>query len=167
MPHRDTALGGERRPVRAAAAAVLAVGVLVVPAGGSATAATTPATATASTGAPPGVAPSLTRYDTVAVETLDSIVNGDFTAATARFDPTLRKLLPPDALARAWAVYQDELGRYRSHGGPEDTSSGRFTVVGIPLSMEREAGEFRVTFHEDTSIAGLFFLRAGVPIPQT
>ncbi|GAA2655018.1 hypothetical protein GCM10010425_82060 [Streptomyces spororaveus] len=154
MPHRDTAPGGKRRLVRAAAAVVLAVGVLV-PAGGSATAAT---------GAPPGAAPSLTRYDTIAVQTLDSIVNGDFTAATARFDPTVRKLLPPDALARAWVVYQDQMGRYRSHGGPMDTSSGTFTVVSVPLSMERRAGEFRVTFHEDMSIAGLFFLPAGFPI---
>lgn len=147
MPRSNRARGGGRRLVRAVGAAVLAVGAAVLPAGGPATAS--------------GPAASAGRYDAIATETLDSVVHGDFTAAAARFDPTLRGLLPPAALAAGWAAYQDELGRYRSHGGPRDTELGDLTVVDMPLRMERQAGEFRVTFHEDASIAGLFFLKAG------
>ncbi|MFB6614617.1 DUF3887 domain-containing protein [Streptomyces sp. NPDC056367] len=163
VPREDSARAGERRLVRAVAAAVLALGVLV-PAGGPTTAWTPWSAVPAGTAdRVAGVAPHLTRYDTIATETLGSVVDGDFTAATARFDPTVRKLLPAEALALAWQAYEKEMGRYRSHGAPEDTELGEFTVVDVPLRMERGTGEFRVTFHEDASIAGLFFLKAGVP----
>ncbi|MEW2140444.1 DUF3887 domain-containing protein [Streptomyces sp. NPDC005409] len=148
-----------RRPLaRAAAAAALAVGALLPVTGIAAAAA--PAQAQTRTVA----TPAQSRYDRITLQALDDIVKGTYTAATAHFDPRLAKLLPPDALAEAWETYQDEFGRYRSHGDPQDVAFGEFTVVNVPLRMERGPGEFRVTFHPDGSIAGLLFLKPGVPI---
>lgn len=152
-----------------AAATVTLAACALLPVNGSALAAmqnraTATATATATVGDPAAASRDQTRYDRIAVQTLDDIVNGDFTAATAHFDTTVRKLLPPDALAGAWETYQGKLGRYQSHGDPRDDVSGEVTVVNVPLRMERQPGDFRVTFHEDGSIAGLWFLQAGLPI---
>ncbi|MFG2873623.1 DUF3887 domain-containing protein [Streptomyces sp. NPDC048337] len=158
MPDKDTAVSGKRRRVRAVAAVTLAACALL-PVNGPASAATQ-----ADAASTVAAAPVQTRYDRIATQALDDIVKGDFTAATAHFDATVRKLLPPDVLAKSWQAYQDQLGRYQSHGDPKDTAFGELTVVNIPLTMEHRPGEFRVTFHEDGSIAGLWFLEPGVSI---
>lgn len=88
-------------------------------------------------------------------------MNGNFNAATAPFDGTVRKVLPPDAPAGARDIYHDEFGRHQPHGDPNDAAFGACTV---PLRMEDRLGEFRVTFHKDGSIAGLLFLGTGGPI---
>ena len=41
---------------------------------------------------------------------------------------------------------------------------GELTVVNIPLQMQTQPGEFRVTFHPDKTVAGLYFLKAGTPV---
>ncbi|MBT2447098.1 DUF3887 domain-containing protein [Streptomyces sp. ISL-43] len=162
MPEKDATPRSRRQLAQAAAAVTLATCTLL-PANGFAWAAMQ-AHATTTVAGPAAASPAQTRYDRIAIQTLNDIVNGDITAATARFDATTRELLPPDALAGAWATYQDTFGRYRSHGDPKAVTFGEFTVVNVPLRMERGPGEFRVTFHEDGSIAGLWFLEPGVPI---
>jgi hypothetical protein len=51
------------------------------------------------------------------------------------------------------------------HGDPEQLKRGDLAVVNIALHMEKQLGEFRVTFHPDGTVTGLYFLRAGVPVP--
>ncbi|MGJ5751437.1 uncharacterized protein DUF3887 [Streptomyces puniciscabiei] len=145
MSDHDMSHGGARRLVRAAAAVALAATALL-----SAT----------------GSAPAASKDDTVALHTLDDIVKGHYKAATAHFDASMRKHLPPDGLEKVWKSYQAQFGHYRSHGKPKDTESGRYTVVGVPLRMQHSAGEFRLSFDKKGSVAGLFFLKPGVPVPK-
>ncbi|WP_405676617.1 DUF3887 domain-containing protein [Streptomyces sp. NBC_00868] len=163
MPDEGTALSGKRQLVQAAATVALTACALL-PANDFALAAMRAHATTTVAGPAAAASPAQTKYDRISTQTLDDIVNGNFTAATAHFDTTVRKLLPPDALASAWETYQDGFGRYKSHGDPKDLAFGEFTVVNVPLRMERQPGEFRLTFHKDGSIAGLFFLGTGTPI---
>lgn len=103
--------------------------------------------------------------DQLAVQLLDAVVRGDFPAVTTHFDSNMQQKLTPEQLASAWTEYQQYLGNYQSHGDAQDVPRGHLTVVNIPLQMCREPGQFRVTFHNDGTVAGLFFLRAGVPVP--
>jgi hypothetical protein len=112
----------------------------------------------------PGPAGAPSPEDRLGLETLDAIVQGDFPGAAARFDTTMQQQLPPEGLEAAWTTYQQQFGSYQSHGDPEDVAVGDLTVVNVPLQMEREPGQFRVTFHGDGSIAGLYFLKEGVPV---
>jgi hypothetical protein len=96
---------------------------------------------------------------------LDAIIRGDFATATAHFDSLMQQKLTPDELASSWATYQEAFGNYQSHGNPQDVPRGDLTVVNIPLQMARIPGEFRVTFHKDGTVAGLYFLKTGVPVP--
>ena len=106
------------------------------------------------------------QYDGQAQQILDSIARGDFNSATAHFDCTMQQKLSPEALASAWAEYQQQFGTYQSHGDPQDVPRADLTVVNIPLKMATLPGEFRVTFHDnDGTVAGLFFLKTGVPVP--
>ncbi|OBJ37854.1 hypothetical protein A5630_03730 [Mycolicibacterium mucogenicum] len=115
-----------------------------------------------------GAAPGATAADApdqVALTTIDDIAAGNYAAVTARFDPELQKRLSPKALQQVWDGYQRTFGAYQSHGGPEDTARGDLTVVNVPLQMDRMPGQFRVKIHPDGTIAGVYFLREGVPVP--
>ena len=115
-----------------------------------------------------GAAPAATAADApdqVAMTTIDDIAAGNYAAVTARFDPELQKRLSPNALQQVWDGYQRTFGAYQSHGGPEDTLRGDLTVVNVPLQMDRMPGQFRVKIHPDGTIAGVYFLREGVPVP--
>uniref|UniRef100_A0A8H2JG48 DUF3887 domain-containing protein n=1 Tax=Mycolicibacterium mucogenicum DSM 44124 TaxID=1226753 RepID=A0A8H2JG48_MYCMU len=115
-----------------------------------------------------GAAPVATAADApdqVALTTIDDIAAGNYAAVTARFDPELQKRLSPKALQQVWDGYQRTFGAYQSHGGPEDTPRGDLTVVNVPLQMDRMPGQFRVKIHPDGTIAGVYFLREGVPVP--
>jgi hypothetical protein len=103
--------------------------------------------------------------DQLALTTLNNIVQGDDNAVTAQFDATMKNALSSDALGQAWTSYQQTLGAYQSHGDPEDVQRGDITVVNVPLQMQNEPGQFRLSVHPDGTIAGLYFLRAGVPVP--
>jgi hypothetical protein len=103
------------------------------------------------------------RCDQIALQTLDAIARADFSAATSHFDDAMKKKLPSDGLASSWTAYRKEFGRYQSHGDPQDLTQGDLTVVNVPLTMERQPGEFRVTCNKDATIAGLFLLEAGAP----
>lgn len=76
----------------------------------------------------------------------------------------MKQQLTPEALASTWTTYQEAFGKYLSHGAPQDVLLGELTVVNVPLQMEKEPGEFRVTFHPDATVAGLYFLKTGVPV---
>lgn len=104
-------------------------------------------------------------FDQTALAVLDEVVREDCTAVHARFDDAMSNELSARKLCDAWYAYQDEFGAYRSHATPEPATRGELTVVSVPLQMARRDGEFRVTFHPDDRIAGLYFLRTGVPIP--
>ena len=115
-----------------------------------------------------GAAPAATAADApdqVAMTTIDDIAAGNYAAVTARFDPELQKRLSPKALQQVWDGYQRTFGAFQSHGGPEDTTRGDLTVVNVPLQMDRMPGQFRVKIHPDGTIAGVYFLREGVPVP--
>ncbi|MCV7434975.1 DUF3887 domain-containing protein [Mycolicibacterium bacteremicum] len=103
--------------------------------------------------------------DQVALSTLDEIVRGDFPAAAAEFNPTMKMFLSPPALQQSWDMYQQMFGRYVSHGMPENIARGDATVVNVPLQMAQRPGQFRLTVQPDGSVASLTFLREGVPVP--
>ncbi|MEZ0051784.1 hypothetical protein ABIA30_002792 [Mycobacterium sp. MAA66] len=113
---------------------------------------------------PPQPQPPLAPTDRAA-QLLDAVVAGNYAAVTADFDPTMRKRLTPQALGSAWTTYQEVFGLYQSHDDPQQVPRGDLTVVSVPLDMAKQPGEFRLKFHGDGTIAGLYFLKAGVPIP--
>jgi hypothetical protein len=97
----------------------------------------------------------------------DDIVKGDFNAATEKFDATMKQSVPPDKLADAWSKYQDQFGKYQSHGTPADAKLGDLDVVNVPLQMEKMPGLYRVSFHPDGTVAGLWFLTPDTPMPTS
>lgn len=123
--------------------------------------------AASSSSSAPSSSPSATASanDPRALEILDDVVKGDFAAATANFDAKMHQALPPEKFSAAWSMYQDEYGKYQSHGTPADVPLGDLNVVNVPLQMEKTPGLYRVTFRPDGTVAGLWFLPADAPMP--
>lgn len=152
----------------AAAGTVLAAVALTLTACGSdshdekAAASTTAASATST--AATSTSAAADQDDQLALQLLDYIVTGDFSAVTEHFDSQMKQKLSAQDLESAWNTYQREFGSYQSHGDPQDVVRDKLTVVNIPLQMANESGEFRVSFNTDQTVAGLFFLKTGVPV---
>jgi hypothetical protein len=142
------------------ATGALMLGVLITAAGCATSTATPPPTATSTTATTAAVNP-----DQLALATLNDIVQGDPSAATVNFDQTMRRMLSPDALQQAWTTYQQQFGPYQSQGDPQDVTRGKITVVNVPLQMQDAPGQFRLSVHPNGQIAGLYFLKEGVPVP--
>ena len=149
----------------AVAGTVLAAAFLTLTACDSAGQGGTSAVSTTTSAAAAPNSPAPGQDDNRALKMLDAIIQGDFAGARTHFDSVMQEKLSCQRLSSAWADYQQTLGSYQSHGDPQDVSRGDFTVVNISLQMSQLPGQFRVTFHDDGSVAGLFFLRAGVPVP--
>lgn len=157
--------GTWRRAVLVVPAAMLASHALLLTSGSMPGA--TPAYAAAAVVAPAvTTVPAQPDDKQLALDTLDEVVRGNFTAVSARFDESVRQEASPEFLAKSWKDYQETFGRYQSHGDPEQVETGSGVVVNVPLRMAKQPGEFRVTFNEDGRLMGLYFLRAGVPVPQ-
>jgi hypothetical protein len=178
--NRQKLVSATRGATVAAAGTALAATFLIVTACGSGNNSGTSSTSVASSSAAASTAssapstassaPTTTaaghQYDQQALQILDAIVRGDFSGATAHFDSPMKATVTPEVLASDWATYQQQFGKYESHGDPEDVARDDLTVVNIPLEMAVMRGQFRVTFHNtDGTVAGLYFLKAGVPVP--
>ncbi|UZG59627.1 DUF3887 domain-containing protein [Rhodococcus opacus] len=151
------------RAIRCVLLTVLIVAVAALTLSTGCTATThTPEEPSTSTAAPATTTAPPSSYDEPAVRTLDAIVRHDFAAATTDFDEPMRQT--PERLEASWDSYQEQFGAYQQHGIPQQAALGDLTVVRVPLQLEHGLGEFRVTFHPDQSIGGLYFLQPGVPL---
>jgi serine/threonine protein kinase len=123
----------------------------------------TPASSTATSSAT--ASSTNDRDNQLALQMLDDIVRGNYASAAASFDNQLRQKISTQSLADGWRSYQQALGGYQSHGDLLQVPYGGFTIVNVPLQLQQQPGQFRVTFNDDGTVAGLLFLKAGVPVP--
>ncbi len=100
-----------------------------------------------------------------AVRQLELIVAGDFALVAEDFDDTVAAQLDADGLRTAWEQYTNLFGQFVGHAPPTVEERGAMTVVRIELDMAGEDREFRVSYDDLDRIAGIFFLRQGVPLP--
>ena len=105
-------------------------------------------------------------FDARAEQVVTDLNAGDFSDVAAEFDATMSSQLTADDLALAWKTYQDLLGSFQSAGQPTSVMRGDITVEQVPVQLAQSPGEVRVSFNPDGTIAGLFFLRPGVPVPD-
>lgn len=94
----------------------------------------------------------------IARTVLDDLAAGAWSAVTARFDPAMADGLSQEGLGEVWAQIISQVGALENCGTPQASRAGELTITNTPL--EFEAGELtaRITFHDDRTLAGLYFL---------
>lgn len=104
-------------------------------------------------------------FDGQAIQVVADLAAGDFADVAAQFDPVVSAQLSAAGLAGAWSDYQALLGAFQSAGQPTSVMLQGLTVEQVPVQLAQGPGEVRIAFHPDGTIAGIFFLRPGVPLP--
>jgi hypothetical protein len=99
-----------------------------------------------------------------ALTDLAAIQRGDCASVESRLTPDMHARLSAQAMCSGYRSYLSTFGAFVSHGAPKLTKIGADDVVQLPLHMANRDGEFRVTFDTNGHIAGMYFLRTGVPL---
>lgn len=116
--------------------------------------------AVAATGECSSTAESHTGANELASVVIDDLLHSRWTAVRARFDATMSAGLSEDTLAGGWNQNVGPAGTYLCRGETTAVRTGSLTTTNTKLIFE--TGEFiaRITFREDQTIAGLYFLNA-------
>ena len=104
------------------------------------------------------------KFDATAKTDLAAIRAGTCSPVATRFDALMATRLNAAGLCSGFQTYTEAFGGLRRQDAPYSTKVGALTVVRILLHLEHSNGEFRETFHPDGSIAGVYFLKPGVPL---
>jgi YD repeat-containing protein len=103
--------------------------------------------------------PQAAAFETEAREVVALLNNGRFADVHARFDETMSKGLPVDALRQAWQdVAIDRHGGFVAAGGVTARQISGNTVIEVFCAMRKGELKVRVSFDQARQIIGLYFL---------
>lgn len=109
------------------------------------------------TGEPMNTAP-LPHAPALARTVLDDLAAASWDTVAARFDPAMTEALSAESLGEVWAQLASQVGRLERCGTPQSARAGDLTITDTPLSFEAGDLTARITFRDDRTIAGLYFL---------
>ena len=107
-----------------------------------------------------------TPFEAKALDELRQIDAGDCEPTAAAFDAVVKARLDATSLCASYRDYTDAFGALVRPTKATQTERGDLAVVQVFLELRRAKGEYRVSFHPDGTIAGIYFLRSGVPLPR-
>jgi hypothetical protein len=93
-----------------------------------------------------------------AVPVLEAFLDGRWDDARTRFDERMLKACSAELLAGVREQMRDLGGELEALGDPEISVRDGYTIVDIPISLERRDGTGRVVLDADHKVAG-FFIR--------
>jgi len=113
----------------------------------------------------PAAGPSSGSLEGDGVQIVESMAKGDFAAVTARFDPTMTRVLPEAKLREVWQQLQDQVGPFKARLQSRVTEAQGYDVVFVTCRFGRANLDAKVVFDAHRQIAGLFFVprRAATP----
>ena len=86
---------------------------------------------------------------------LADLERGRFDDAAARFDATLRSMLPGEKLATTWTDLTTRMGRLKERGQPKSEAAGQGTLVTQRLDFAGGALDLETTVTKDGLVSGL------------
>jgi len=93
----------------------------------------------------------------IARDFIDELNRGDFAAAFARFDETMKEALSEDKLKELWQQLILQVGEYQSELSVRTESKDIYSAVIITSQFSKTPLDVRVVFDLQGKIAGLFF----------
>lgn len=114
-------------------------------------------------GAEEGVAASVEGAAEHAVPVLQAFLDGRFDDARATFNERMREACSVELLADVREKVREAGGEVHALGAPAVSVRDGYTIVDIPVALERADGTGRVVLDADRQVAGFFVRRAGDP----
>ncbi len=95
---------------------------------------------------------------------VDQMAQGDFAAATANFDTTMKTAMPEAKLKETWQQLVAQVGAFQQQTGTYTTEQLSYKIVFVTCRFEKADIDVQVTFNSQNQISGLFFKpAAGTP----
>lgn len=89
---------------------------------------------------------------------VETLARGDFYAAAARFDDTMRSALPVAKLEELWKTLDAQTGGFHGVQRVRTERVQRYTVAFVTCEFANTSLDAKVVFDEQRRIAGLFFV---------
>jgi uncharacterized protein len=86
------------------------------------------------------------------------LAQGDFTAATADFDSTMKAAMPPEKLDETWKTVTAQVGKFKEQAGVRTEKMAQYDIVYIGSIFEQANLDIKVVFDSASKIAGLFIV---------
>ena len=98
-----------------------------------------------------------------ATQVLELLLGERWDELWATFDARVSKAASIEVFQAALAQARTNFGAFVAFGTPTCKVVGDYTVVDVPMALERGDGIGRVSFNADEEVAGLFLLPADAP----
>lgn len=92
-----------------------------------------------------------------ALALVENLTRGDYAAARADFDATMKLALPEDRLKEIWEALPAQTGAFLEIGGTRSAEKDQYRIIFITCVFENAAIDVRVVFNPKGKVAGLFF----------
>jgi uncharacterized membrane protein YhfC len=100
--------------------------------------------------------PTQAELEAAARAFINQLASGDYQAATASFDDTMRSGLPPERLKGIWTEMAQQYGALQNIGEAQIAETGEYTAVNITTNFERAQVNLRVVYNQQGQISGFF-----------
>jgi pimeloyl-ACP methyl ester carboxylesterase len=97
---------------------------------------------------------------------VEQLEKREFETATGQFDATMRRVMPPSELKKAWQQVLDDGGAFKKQLGNRHEKAGNYDLIYVTCELANKKVDARVVFDKEGKIAGLFFGPAKKPKPS-
>ncbi len=95
-----------------------------------------------------------------ALALVENLNRGDYAAATAYFDRTMKLALPESKMKEIWEALPAQTGAFKEISGTRSETAEQYRIIFVTCAFENGAIDVRVVFNPKGKIAGLFFQSA-------
>ncbi len=110
--------------------------------------------------------PAETGTTFIAENFVDLLAKEDFVSAVARFDATMKKVMPEAKTRETWRSVTEQAGPFKKRLGTRTGSLGGFEMVFVTCEFERAVLDIKVVFDRNNQISGLWFAPGQQPAPD-
>jgi hypothetical protein len=91
-------------------------------------------------------------------EFVEMLIKGDYAAAVAKFDGTMKGVMPEEKLAQAWLSLLQQVGAFERIDGVSQKKEQGYDVVYVTCTFERAGVNVKVVYNTDKEVSGLWFV---------
>lgn len=98
--------------------------------------------------------------ESAAKEFVRLLAQEDYDRATAAFDETMKRVMPPARVEEVWKGIVKSVGAFQSQHRTRTEKVAKYEIVYVTCKFEKVALDVKVVFDSERKIAGLFFQHA-------
>ncbi len=91
-------------------------------------------------------------------EFVEALVRGDYAACVAKFDATMKDVMPEAKLAEAWGSLLQQVGAFQKISSVSQRKEQGYDVAYVLCAFEKTAVNVKVVYNAKMEVSGLWFV---------